>query len=175
MDKELIQQQLTDWLVNFIEKPNPMLNGWAPCPYARRARVSGKFDIKFATIDDLLLTIEQAAAELAEREVVAVCIDRNTISADKLEELVAEQNHKLMAVDVVLLEDHPDAVEIVNGVHMNFGNCAIVFVQSLSKLNEASQQLQQSNYYHCWSKENLDTVVSWRVNSEHDILPHKSQ
>jgi len=174
MDQQLIQQQLEAWLVDFVEKPNPMLNGWAPCPYARRARVTNRFDIQFAEPQDLVTVIQAAAKELHHRDVVAVCIDSSKISAEDLEQLVAEQNQLLASQDVLLLEDHPDAVEIINGVHMNFGACAIVFVQQLSKINEASEQLKNQGYYDCWSPENLNSVVTWRVNNSNDLQPNQS-
>lgn len=175
MNQQLIQQQLQDWLVDFVEKSNPLLDGWAPCPYARKARVNGRFDVKFATADNLEAVINSAAAQLDQRDVVAVCINSDDITAQALEEFVAEQNKKHMPNDVLLLEDHPDAVEMINGVHMNFGPCALVLVQQLSKINEASDQLQKAGYYKHWSQENLDSVVSWRVNNEHDLLPNQSQ
>lgn len=174
MDQQLIQQQLEAWLVDFVEKPNPMLNGWAPCPYARRARVSDRFAICFATADTLVDTIETAAQQLNERDVVAVCVDAEKISAADLSATVEQLNAQLMNQDVLLLEDHPEDVEIVNGVHMNFGACAIVFVQQLSKINEASDQLRAGGYYDCWSQENLDSVVTWRVNNNNDLQPNQS-
>jgi len=174
MDQQLIQQQLLTWLVDFVEKPNPMLTGWAPCPYARRARVTNRFDIQFAEPQDLVTAIHAAAKELHHRDVVAVCVDHDKISAKDLEQLVAEQNQLLASQDVLLLEDHPDAVEIINCVHMNFGACAIVFVQQLSKITEASEQLKNQGYYDCWSQENLDSVVTWRVNNSNDLQPNQS-
>jgi HPt (histidine-containing phosphotransfer) domain-containing protein len=173
MDQQQIQQQLEAWLADFVEKPNPMLNGWAPCPYARRARVTNRFDIQFADPQDLVTAIQAAAKQLHDRDVVAVCVDPKKISAEELEHVVEAQNQQLMPQDVLLLEDHPDAVEIINGVHMNFGACAIVFVQQLSKINEASEQLKQSGYYDCWSQDNLDSVVSWRVNNSDDLQPNQ--
>ena len=175
MNQELIRQRLQEWLVDFVEKPNALLNGWAPCPHARKARVNGRFDIKFCNAQNLIVTIESAAAELTIRDVVAVCIDPAEISAQDLEQIVSQQNQQLMPSDVLLLEDHPDAAEILNGVVMNFGHCAIVFVQQLSKINEASDQLRLAGYYDHWPKENLDTVVSWRVNNSNEILPNQSQ
>ena len=52
--------------------------------------------------------------------------------------------------DMIALEDHPSAVEDVNGVIMNQGQYAIVFVQSLSKLNDAAAQLASKGFYHDW-------------------------
>lgn len=175
MNQQLVKQQLEAWLVDFVEKPNPMLNGWAPCPHARRARVSGRFDIQFADADSLAAVIESAAQQLDDRDVVAVCIDPAEISAEDLSGLVEQLNAQMMPQDVLLLEDHPEDVEIINGVCMNFGACAIVFVQQLSKINAASDQLRAGGYYDCWSQENLDSVVSWRVNNSNDLLPNQSQ
>lgn len=157
-----------------MEKSNPLLNGWAPCPYARRARVSGCVGVVFATRNTLAVTIESAVQQLIQHDIVAVCIDPVEISAHDLEQLVAEQNSTLMTQNVLLLEDHPDAQEILNGVVMNFGACAIVFVQQLSMINEASAQLRTSGYYDHWPKENLDAVVTWRVNTSNDLLPNQS-
>jgi HPt (histidine-containing phosphotransfer) domain-containing protein len=175
MNQQQICRQLEAWLVDFVEKPNPMLNGWAPCPFARKSRVTNRFDIAFATADTLEATIESAAQQLDRRDVIAVCIDPAEISAEDLAHQVAQLNQQLMPDDVLLLEDHPAEVEIINGVHMNFGACAIVFVQQLSKINEASEQLKRGGYYDCWSQENLDSVVNWRVNNSNEILPNQSQ
>jgi anion-transporting ArsA/GET3 family ATPase len=173
MDQQQIQQQLEAWLVNFVEKPNPMLNGWAPCPFARKSRVANRFDINFASADTLAATIESAAQQLSRLDVIAVCVDPAEISANNLAKLVERLNQQLMPQDVLLLEDHPEDVELVNGVHMNFGVCAIVLVQQLSKINEASAQLKNQGYYDCWSPENLDSVVSWRVNNNNDLQPNQ--
>jgi len=174
MDQQFIRQQLEAWLVDFVEKPNPMLNGWAPCPFARKARVTNRFDIVFATAATLKGTIELAAQQLQNLDAIAVCVDAAAITAEDLAHQVEQLNQQLMPQDVLLLEDHPEDVEMVNGVHMNFGACAIVFVQQLSKINTASAQLKQGGYYDCWSQENLDSVVSWRVNNSNEILPNQS-
>jgi hypothetical protein len=174
MDQQQIRQQLEDWLINFVEKPNPMLNGWAPCPFARKSRVTNRFDVVFATADTLTATVESSAQQLDRRDVIAVCVDSAEISAEDLAHRVEQLNQQWMPQDVLLLEDHPEDVEIINGVHMNFGACAIVFVQQLSKINEASAQLKQGGYYECWSQENLDSVVTWRVNNSNEILPNQS-
>jgi hypothetical protein len=63
----------------------------------------------------------------------------------------------------VLLDDHPDNEENINGVVMNNGKYAIVFIQKSDKLDEASNFLAtRTKYYKVWSQENLDDVVTWR-------------
>ena len=67
-----------------------------------------------------------------------------------------------MNINYVILEDHPDAIEYINGVTMNFGHCGLLLVSKLDMLNTASNQLKSKGYYDHWSQENLDEVVTWR-------------
>ena len=69
-----------------------------------------------------------------------------------------------MPNDFVILEDHPNTVENINGLNMNFGKCGLIIVQRLSELNEASEKLKEKGYYDTWSKDDLNFVVNWRHN-----------
>lgn len=162
MNREYIMLELTSWLVNFVEKPNPLLDDWAPCPYARQARINNLLQIVFADSNKLTDAVDQALPLLDTKDVVIICFDHNQIAADLVETLVGNLNRKLMLTDYVILEDHPDTTEQLNGMPMNFGKCGLLLVQKLSKLHAASEQLKQKGYYDSWSAEFLDYVVSWR-------------
>ena len=69
----------------------------------------------------------------------------------------------LMPNGLVALEDHPTSVEIVNGAKMNQGKWILVLIQSIDKLNRASEILKKQGYYDNWSQENLAEVVNWRT------------
>ena len=45
MDIERVKQDIENWIVNFVEVPHPALGGWAPCPYARSARMKRSFEV----------------------------------------------------------------------------------------------------------------------------------
>jgi hypothetical protein len=45
---------------------------------------------------------------------------------------------------------------------MNFGLCPIIVLQKNSKLNSSADQLKEKGYYHTWSKEDVDKIVTWR-------------
>lgn len=158
MNKEEIKLKLNQWLINFVEKPNPMLNNWPPCPYARQARVANKIHIVF----DSPLEIVQYISSLGTYDVVVLCFDHAEFSSSQIELFTKHINSILMWKDYVVLEDHPDAEEYINGVKMNFGECGLMVLQRLSKLNTAADQLKEKGYYNIWSKENLDQVVTWR-------------
>ena len=163
MTPEEIEQKLTDWMVNFVEHPHPGLGQWAPCPYARQARINNKIKIVHSDHQRLIATVEQQLPELEQKEVVVICFDHAKISAQDLEKLIKVYNQQvLMGRNYVILEDHPDAVELVNGVHMNFGHCGLLVIQKLDKLTTASEQLKSKGYYNTWNQSELDQVVIWR-------------
>ena len=163
MTPEEIEQKLTDWMVNFVEQPHPSLGQWAPCPYARQARITNQIKIVHSNHNRLMATVEQQLPELEHKEVVVICFDHTKISAQELEKLIKVYNQQvLMARNYVILEDHPDAVELVNGVHMNFGHCGLLVIQKLDKLTTASEQLKSKGYYDTWNQFELDQVVTWR-------------
>ena len=106
--------------------------------------------------------MERSLDLLNDKEVLVVCFDHNQISAEALGYIVKSHNQVLMPRDYVMLEDHPDAEETVNGLVMNFGKCGLLLVQRLSKLTSATVLLKEKGYYNTWSTENLTDVVSWR-------------
>jgi len=158
MDQQSIRQKLERWLVEFVEKPNPLLNNWPPCPYARQARLSNQIHIVF----DSPLEIARYVSFLDSYDVVVLCFDSAEYSTSQVELFTKHINSVLIWKDCVVLEDHPDSSEFVNGVKMNFGECGLMVLQRLSKLNTAADQLREKGYYTTWSEENLDQVVNWR-------------
>ena len=158
MDEQNVRQKLTDWLVNFVEKPNPLLNNWPPCPYARQARVANQIHIVF----DSPLEIAQYKSSLDTHDVVVLCFDHTKYSASQIELFTKHVNSILIWHDCVVLEDHPESEEFINDAKMNFGECGLMILQRLSKLNTAADQLRDKGYYDTWSEENLDQVVNWR-------------
>jgi hypothetical protein len=162
MNQELIKSQLYQWMTDFVEKPNPLLNNWAPCPFARQARISKSIEVIFSDIDNLIFDVEKNLLALETKEVLIVCFDHENIKADHLESLIKTHNAALMPRDYVILEDHPQGAELINGVTMNFGKCGLLLVQRLNKLTLAAKQLKEKGYYDTWSEGNLADVVTWR-------------
>ena len=162
MNFDEIKTQLLEWMINFVEHPNPSLGNWAPCPYARAARINNRIHITHCDVDQLSNTVDQSLSLLSTYEVIVICFDHNLISSKDCSKLTTDLNTKLMQQDVVILEDHPNLVEHVAGVKMNFGLCGLFVVQKLSKLNEAANKLKASGYYDHWAKSELDEVVTWR-------------
>ena len=162
LNEKQIIQDLESWMQDFVEKPNPLLNNWAPCPYARQARINSKIAFVDCTFNNLALKILENLPQLHTKDVVIFYYDPAESTAEELETLVEKINRVIMAENYVLLEDHPEREELVNGVVMNFGKAALVLAQQLNKLNDASEQLQANGYYRHWNEAALNTTVTWR-------------
>jgi hypothetical protein len=157
-----IHVQLNRWLERFVEVPHPSLGGWAPCPYARAARLNNQIGVVFSNNRDLYLDVMDCLTTLDRKDVVVICFDHAVISVEQVQQTVKHLNDRLMPANYVILEDHPMAPESVNGVPMNFGHCGLLVVQRLDKLNTASTQLKEKGYYNVWSQTELNEVVTWR-------------
>lgn len=162
MDQVKIKAELDRWMVEFVETTHPQLSNWAPCPYARAARLSGMIKTVFCEVSEFMHVIRESVDDLASKDVVVVCFDHETISPENLQEFVTSMNLTLLPIDYVILEDHPDTPEYVNGVKMNFGLCGLLVIQKLSKLNNAADKLKSQGYYDTWDQKSLDDVVTWR-------------
>lgn len=155
-------EQLIEWMASFVEQPNALLGNWAPCPYARQARVNNKIAFVESHPRELVNTVNKSLVLLDDKDVVIVMFDHTQVDHVVLSSLVKSYNNLLMPHDYVILEDHPDDVEYVNGVKMNYGHCGLLVVQKLSKLNAAADRLRDQGYYQHWDKAALDQVVNWR-------------
>jgi hypothetical protein len=162
MNQEQISKQLIQWMQEFVEIPHPRLGNWPPCPYARQARLNNGIGIKFCTVPEFDDVLGESLQTLEQKEVVVICFDHRTVAPDVLQQYVQAKNQVLMPIDYVILEDHPDAEEFVNGIKMNFRHCGLLVLQKLSKLNTASDRLKEKGYYKHWDQQALDEVVNWR-------------
>lgn len=161
MNFEQAKKDIEQWIIDFVEKPNTLLNNWPPCPYARQARLNKKVDIRpgcFNPIDDLKQVV------MGEFEVLAYVYDSTQWTADEFNELVETVNISYLAQrKLIALADHPDDVESVNGVVMNQGTYAIVFVQDIDKLNHFAKILGGKDFYKGWPDEYLEVLFSGRI------------
>ena len=161
LTQESVESALLKWLEEFVEVPHPSLGGWPPCPYARQARLSKNIDIRQGN------NVYEDCTSLVNydwtKEVVVFWY--NQIDPESFIDSVNGANSILLANDIVALEDHPATEEIIAGVKMNFGLCPIILLQKNSKLNSAAEQLKEKGYYHTWTQEDIDKIVTWRYNS----------
>ena len=163
MDKNQAKQDITAWINDFVSKPNALLNNFPPCPYARKAMLEQKVDIRIPQDVSVSYAIaDTLQTGIDDLDVGMLIFDPTYYTADMFSSVVEKANETIDK-NFVLLDDHPDNKEDINGVMMNNGKYAIVFVQKTDKLQQGHEYLEKhTDYYDVWSQENLDDVVTWR-------------
>lgn len=158
MDSAQAKLDVMSWIQDFVEQPNVLLHNWAPCPYARQARLKNQIDIRIG-VDPYFDLKNLVRHGMGGKEVVILVYDAEEWPLQTFRDLwsQAEKEH-LTCRDLYVLEDHPAAAESVLGVVMNQGTYAMLFVQCRSKLEEAARQLAQKGYYNDWDEQYLQDL-----------------
>lgn len=162
MDIKTVTQDILAWSETFVEVPHPALGNWAPCPFARQARLNGEVGI-FIGREPYFDLESRAAVGMQQYQVIIYAYDPVEWTHDYFSPRLKSANRDfLSAANLIALEDHPDDIEDVNGVIMNQGKYALSMVQSLSDLNQRAQQMASKGFYHSWPKDYLKQLFENR-------------
>jgi len=162
LNLKTVTKDIECWIKDFVEVPHPALGGWAPCPYARKARMDQDFDVRLglAPIHDL---VKISRNGLGGKSVVIIAYDPAEYSHETFSQALDVANREfLLPNDFLALEDHPGDPEIVNGVVMNQGTYALALVQSLSDLNQKAKLMARKGFYDTWPEDYLQTLFNHR-------------
>jgi len=61
--------------------------------------------------------------------------------------------------EFLFLEEHPDLVEKVGGLHLNSG-LVLLLVQKRNELEEARDELKKTDYYDKWTNELKERIFN---------------
>lgn len=161
MDIQQARQDILEWMQHFVEVPRTELADWAPCPYARQARLKNLIDIRAGTADPYMDA--RSITDMASRDVIVVVYDFQEYPAAEFNSLISDANAAfLQERGLIALADHPLDREEVQGVCMNQGQYALMLVQDLAKLNNHARQLAEKGFYDGWSEEYLAVLFQGR-------------
>jgi hypothetical protein len=162
LDITTVQHDIEHWIETFVEVPHPALGGWAPCPYARRARLDRDFTVRVG-VNPYFDLLNVARDGLGGKSVLILAYDPNEFFYAQFSSDVHAANQEvLLAHDLLALEDHPGDPEVVNGVSMNQGTYALALVQSLSDLNQKARAMASKGFYDTWPLEYLEMLFQHR-------------
>jgi hypothetical protein len=161
LDLERVTYDVERWIANFVEVPHPALGGWAPCPYARKARLDRDFEVRLGrnAFEDLIAI---SYGTLPKSVVIFVYDPAQHDYKTFSRELEYANTNYLVPKNLIALEDHPADPEIVNGVTMNQGTYALALVQSLSDLNDKAQLVAKKGFYDTWPDDYLEKLFAHR-------------
>jgi hypothetical protein len=161
LDLDQVTYDVERWIANFVEVPHPALGGWAPCPYARKARLDRDFEVRLGVNPyfDLKVVAQTGIA----KSVIIFVYESTAYSYEHFHAHINSANQEfLLSQDLLALEDHPDAPEMVNGVCMNQGTYALALVQCLSDLDQKAQLMARRGFYETWPEEYLTDLFQHR-------------
>ena len=161
LNLDTVTYDIERWMATFVEVPHPALGGWAPCPYARKARLDRDFEVRLGRnpFEDLIAVSYGTLTKSVTIFVYDPEFHPYKQFHDEIE--FANANH-LVPRDMIALEDHPADPEMVNGVSMNQGIYALVLVQSLSDLNVKAKTMAQKGFYTTWPEDYLQALFQHR-------------
>jgi hypothetical protein len=162
-----VERDIRTWSRDFLEIPNAKLNGLPPCPYARKAWADDKVVFSINTgIDGLLDAIRQFDSHDYD---IVVWAEEDLPDMDYLDGLCDGMNElmSIAGIDLHLMVFHPDYDATEAGLEFlvddevtddSLSYC-MVFVQKLSKLDDAALYLEKSNYYEHFPEDVYDALV----------------
>ena len=146
-------QNLKDWILDYLSKPNPVFNNLPPCPYAKKAWLDGNVKIKkFVNYDDL----QESIKYVVDSKVTIFYFEYPLLpKVEKLKNIVSWLGKKYP--DHIFYDEHPDIVEEVGGEVVNSGVTAII-IQDRKDLLEKRAELQKTGYYDKWTPEMKERI-----------------
>ena len=161
LDLDTVKYHIELWIETFVEVPHPALGDWAPCPYARKARLDRDFEVRLG--NDPYRDAMNISVEGLPKSVVIYAYEVEQWAHMEFAYKLDQANqHWLLPHDMLALEDHPKDQEIVNGVSMNQGTYALMLVQNLTDLNEKAQLVAKKGFYDAWPADYLEMLFKHR-------------
>ena len=146
-------QDLKDWILGYLSKPNAVFNGLPPCPYAKKAWLDNNVEIKkFVNYDLLRDSIKNVVGSQVKIFYYEYPL---TPDAEKLRSVVTWLAKEYP--DYIFYDEHPDTIEKVGEEVVNSGVIAII-VQNRKDLLEKRAELQKTGYYNNWTPEMKERI-----------------
>ncbi len=155
MNREEIVKEIRRWSSSVLEKTSDNYNGLPACPFAKKAWRENKVDFVFkdtADWDVLYLAID----DWDDSKDVVILVDNCYEDIEEFYEILDSLNEDLSngvfnTKDMFLMGFHPESDDndlLDDEIEMtDEESYAMIFLQRLSKLQEASDQLREKGYY----------------------------
>ena len=176
-NKESIKNEIRSWSREQLEPPNPDFNNIPACPYAKKAWDDKK--VKFAFKTELYDNdvIYEYLENWDDSIDLVILVDTNFAeetedfhdNLDFINENISENVFKDKDLWVMGFHPYDDANELIDdGTFKGASDIeyAIIFVQRLSKLQEASNKLVDKGYYDHYFKTN-DVSEMYEIRKEY--------
>ena len=161
-----IENDLRDWSSKVLEVPNAVLGGLPACPYAKEAWKQNKVSV----VETEHIGIESIcqARKFDNTYDLVVVASYTFPSSYAFTEFIEFLNNSFTKNDLHIMGFHPDYG--AEDADLDFlyehdwesaieKEYAMMFIQSLSKVDDASQKLEKLGYYNVYPSDEYETLV----------------
>ena len=159
----VIVKELLKWSREVLEEPNAYFNGLPPCPYAKQAWADSRVAILFK-YDDSYQTLYKCISEFDDGFDLVIIVDlADTKSGEDFHNYLNDLNTVIsdgmfIDKDIWLMGFHPwdDENEFVQDIDfepLTSTEYSLIFVQRLSKVQKAADNLVKTGYYDTYKNE----------------------
>lgn len=161
--EDAVLAELLDWSETVLQKPSPHFNDMPPCPYARQAWMDQKVAVLFKYESNkqcLYNTVSMWDDNLDLTVIVDFKFDKDPelfhTYLDEMNDVISDGMFIDKDIWVMGFHPHDDPSEFVEDVdfepHLD-AEYALIFVQRLSKLQEAADKLDKKGYYDTYNSQ----------------------
>ena len=162
-----IADDLREWSMNVLEVPNPHLDGLPACPYAKKAWQDDKVKI-VETKNIYKETLRQCNEFATNQYEVVVCASFTIPNMQEFSTWCEERNNLLAKQDLHIMGFHPEFG--AEEAELDFlyehswessvkDEYCMVFIQSLSQVDDASLKLEKLDYYKVYPEDEYQELV----------------
>ena len=162
----MIKDDIRSWSREVLEVPNPELNGLPACPYAKQAWKQNKVNV--IETDSLVETVVKEADWFDNTYDLVIVASYKFPSIDFFDVYIEYFNDTYSENDLHIMGFHPDYGAEDADLDFLYNNnwessvedeYAMMFIQSLSKVDDASLQLEKMGYYNVYPEEEYKALV----------------
>ena len=164
--KMAVVEEIKRWSRDVLQQPSEFFNGLPACPYAFDAWVNNRVKITFGGQDQTVKSFDYLDDDRTDLVIVVV----SDWDHDEIEPWCDDQNKLLVDQDLVLMPFVPGSgegtgqpeEEMVDWEPLVEEEYAMVFIQRLSDVVAASENLEEAGYYKNCTAEFLKYVKDRR-------------
>tara|TARA_R110002110_G_scaffold362380_1_gene572199 strand:- start:239 stop:829 length:591 start_codon:yes stop_codon:yes gene_type:complete len=158
--EQSVHQELLDWSSKVLAKASPHFNGLPPCPYAQQAWISNSVSVLFK-YENNKQGLYSTISRFDDLFDLAIIVDFKFDEDPKVFHDYLDQMNDVISEGMFIDRDmwvmgfhpHDEESEFVQDVDFKprlETEYAMIFVQRLSKLQEAADKLDKKGYYNVY-------------------------
>jgi hypothetical protein len=164
-DYKNVEQEIWDWIINYIEVNHKFYNyKFPPCPYARSARLKGQLDVSVYESGGVIKFIKNQIEQLQKVNLntQVMVFPARMRYYFWLPPMIRSLNKSVIPLDYYL--QHGTAIKTKSSYDELLKNKPyfIVVVNKLSDVLDGHASLLRTDYYKPWAKHHYSAVVTTR-------------